>query len=105
MIGGHFSDHIYSAIKTAKDSCGDDKEAISALTKLYGETKVFMKSTLVAHGLKRPSPDKVFLEVKKDGIPVLIPDSNAIGIVLQHNITKEPSLNELEDLLQTKVLR
>jgi hypothetical protein len=68
--------------------------------KLFQETSVFRKSTLVANHLKRPTPDKVFREVKQDGEPVLIPASNAIGIVLRHSLIKEPSLEELEELVK-----
>jgi hypothetical protein len=56
---------------------------------------------LAVKKLQRTTPDKVFREVKQDGIFVLIPASDAIGIVLQHSLTKEPSLNELEELLKT----
>ena len=57
-------------------------------------------STLVTNQLQRPAPDKVFREVKKGGGAVLIPASNAIGIVLRCNLTKEPTLDELEKLLK-----
>jgi hypothetical protein len=53
---------------------------------------------LTVKKLQRPTPDKVFREVERDGIFVLIPASNAIRIDLQHRLTKEPSLNELEEL-------
>ena len=53
--------------------------------------------------LKRPTPDKVFREVERDGIPVLIPASNAIGIVIRHSLTKKPSLDELEELVKHKM--
>jgi hypothetical protein len=55
-------------------------------------------SDLVSKNLMRPTPDKIFREVKKDRVPVLIPASNAIGIVLRYNLTKEPSLDELENI-------
>ncbi len=47
---------------------------------------------------------EVFREVERDvGISVLIPASNAIGIVLRHSLTKKPSLIGLELLLNNKV--
>jgi hypothetical protein len=67
--------------------------------KLFQETSIFTKSTLVTNKLQRPTPDKIFREVKQGRVSVLIPASNAIGIVLRHNLTEEPSLDELEKLL------
>ena len=50
---------------------------------------------MVDKGLKRPTPDKVFRAGKLNGESVLVPASNAIGMVLCHSIKKEPSLDEL----------
>ena len=71
------------------------------IIKLYDAEKMsILCDTLVDKNLKRPTPDKVFREVERDGIFVLIPASNAIGIVLPHGLSKEPSLDELELLLK-----
>ena len=102
VIGTHLCAAIYAAIKLVKDSCGNDDPAIDKLMKLFQETSIFTKSTLVTNKLQRPTPDKVFREVKRNNVPVLIPASNAIGIVLQHGLSKEPSLTELEELLKNK---
>jgi len=48
---------------------------------------------------KRPTPDKVLRKVKEDGKWVLVPSTNAIGIVLRHQITEEPTLEKLMDLV------
>jgi hypothetical protein len=64
---------------------------------LFDKNKLsILCDTLVDKNLKRPTPDKVFREVKQGRVFVLIPASNAIGIVLRHNVTEEPSLTELE---------
>jgi hypothetical protein len=93
---------ISAAIKLVKESCGNDDPATEKLMELFKETSVFTKSTLVTNKLQRPTPDKVFREVERDDVFVLIPASNSIGIVLQHKVTKKPTLNELEQLLKTK---
>jgi hypothetical protein len=67
------------------------------------EMKWILSDTLTVKKLQRPTPDKVFREVEQDGIPVLIPASNSIGIVLQHSLKKKPSLNELEEMVRSKV--
>jgi hypothetical protein len=72
------------------------------IIKLFDAEKIsILCDTLVDKNLKRPTPDKVFREVERDGVFVLIPASNAIGIVLQHGLSKKPSLTELE-LLKNK---
>ena len=71
------------------------------IIKLFDKEKMWIQSTtLTDKKLERPTPDKVFREVKQSGVSVLIPASNAIGIVLRHNLTEEPSLTELEKLLK-----
>jgi hypothetical protein len=103
VIGTHLCAAISAAIKLVEDSCGNDGPAIEKLMNLFQETSIFTKSILVTNHLQRPTPDKVFREVKLGRVFVLIPASNAIGIVLRHKITEEPSLNELEKLLKNKL--
>lgn len=48
---------------------------------------------------KCPTPDKVLREVEMEGQLVLIPSTNAIGIVLRHQLTKKPTLEKLVELV------
>ena len=98
VIGYHLCAVISAAIKLVNESCGNDDIVSAKLMKLFQETSIFTKSTLVTNKLPRPTPDKVFREVKQNGVLVLAPASNAIGIVLQHGLSKEPYLNELEKM-------
>ena len=70
VIGTHLCAAISAAIKLVG--------AAAKLMKLFHESDIFTKSTLVANKLQRPTPDKVFREVKQGRIFVLIPASNAI---------------------------
>jgi hypothetical protein len=100
VIGAHLCAAISAAIDLVNDSKkkGNDMEEI---IKLFDKEKMWIQcTTLTDKKLERPTPDKVFRQVKQSGISVLIPASNAIGIVLQHNLTEEPSLTELEKLLK-----
>ncbi len=94
---------IYAAINQVRDSKSQTSEMKEILSLFDKEKLLIICDTLVNKNLKRPTPDKVFREVKRDGIAVLIPASNAIGIVLRHSLTKQPSLIELEMLLKNKV--
>ena len=97
VIGTHLCAAISTAIKLVKDAQDMDE-----IIKLFDKDKSIICSHLLKDKkLKRPTPDKIFREVEQDGAPVLIPASNAIGIVLQHHLTKQPTLNELEGLLKT----
>jgi hypothetical protein len=96
VIGAHLCDAVSAAIKLVKDA-QDMDEIINLFDKA---TNVIPSHLVKAKKLKRPTPDKVFREVKQSGVFVLIPASNAIGIVLRHNLTEEPSLTELEKLLK-----
>ena len=96
VIGAHLCAEIYAAIKLVTDA-QDSEEFI----KLFDNKNNIIPNHIWKHKkLKRPTPD-VFREVKRDGIPVLIPASNSIGIVLHNSLMKEPSLNELEELFKT----
>jgi hypothetical protein len=102
VIGTHLCASVSDAIKLVNESCGNDDPTTAKLVKLFQETSIFTKSTLVTNKLQRPVPDKVFREVEHDGVSVLIPASNAIRIVLQHGLSRQPSLTELEELLKNK---
>ena len=100
VIGFHLCAEIHSAIKQVADSkkrTPDMKE----ISKFFeNERKWIVADAMTEMNLQRPSPDKIFREVTRDGMSVLIPASNAIGIVLKHSLSVGPSLNQLEQLLR-----
>ena len=103
VIGRFLCSEIYGAMDIVMNSemrTNDMSEIIKLFDK---ENNCILKKTLNQRKLERPSPDKVFREVKKNGVSVLIPASNAIGIVLKHGIEEEPSLSELEELVKSNV--
>ena len=103
VIGSHLCAVISAAINLVRDSKSQSID-MKEIIKLYSsENMSILSDTLVDKNLKRPTPDKVFRQVKQGRVFVLIPASNAIGIVIQNNLTEEPSLNELEELLKKKV--
>lgn len=103
IIGTHLCAQISAAIDLVKEFCGNDDETVAKVMSLFRETKVFRESTLVANKLQRPAPDKVFRNVGQGKVKFLIPASNAIGIVLRHNLTDDLSLNQLEELVKHKM--
>jgi hypothetical protein len=97
VIGTHLCAQISAAIKSVKDAEGDTDEIIT----LFDKDKNIIPSHLLKDKkLKRPTPDKVFREVKQGRVFVLVPASNAIGIVLRRSLTEEPTLDELEELIK-----
>jgi len=102
VIGVHLCAEISAAMKIVNDS--KTIKDMKAILELFDKEMKWMRSDILADKeLKRPTPDKVFREVKQDGVFVLVPASNSIGIVLQHSLKKEPSLNELEEMVRSKV--
>jgi hypothetical protein len=73
------------------------------LMKIPAEHKCVTEELLVASGFKRPAPDKIFPEVKRRGVSVLAPASNAIDLVLRKNLFEEPTLEELVKIVATNV--
>ncbi|KAI3649950.1 hypothetical protein MP228_005582 [Amoeboaphelidium protococcarum] len=105
VIGTHLCAAIFAAIRLVRDSKVKNKD-MDEIFKLFDKGKKWIFSdTLTDKKLQRPTPDKVFREVKRDGILVLVPASNAIGIVLQHGLTREPSVNELEELVTSSMIQ
>ncbi len=103
VIGTHLCAAVSASINLVRKSKSESID-MKEIIKLFDAEKMsILCDTLVDKNLKRPTPDKVFREVKEDGVFVLIPASNAIGIVLRNNITEEPSLTELEKLLTNKL--
>lgn len=102
VIGAHLCAKIFAAINLVQKSrteTADMKEIIKLFDK---SNKWILCETLSQKKLQRPASDIMFREEERDGMSVLIPVSNAIGIVLQHSLTKKPSLRELEELINTK---
>jgi hypothetical protein len=103
VIGTHLCAAISTAINLVQKSKLESID-MKEIIKLFSAEKMsILCDTLLDKNLKRPTPDKVFREVKQGRVFVLIPASNAIGLVLRHNITEEPFLTELEKLLKNKV--
>jgi hypothetical protein len=100
VIGSHLCTTIHAAIRLVKRACGSDALTTAKLRKLFQETNSFTMSTLVTNNLQLLAPDKVFREVEQNDEFVLTPASNAIGIVLRHNLTKRPTLDKLEQLIK-----
>ncbi|KAJ3118663.1 hypothetical protein HDU96_010647 [Phlyctochytrium bullatum] len=102
VIGTHLCAAVSAAIKLVRNS-KSQSPVMKEIINLFDKNKLsILCDALVDKNLQRPTPDKVFREVKQGRVFVLIPASNAIGIVLRHNITEEPSLTELEKLLKNK---
>ncbi|KAJ3108920.1 hypothetical protein HDU96_007374 [Phlyctochytrium bullatum] len=100
VIGTHLCAEIFDAISVIQDSHGMNSD-MGEIIKLFDKDKEWVLcKTLAEKKLRRPTPDKVFREVEREDNSVLIPASNAIGIVLRHSLAKKPSLTELEALLK-----
>ena len=98
VIGLYLCEHISDAVKIVRNA-KSTAEDMTEIIKLFDKEKnLILFDSLAAKNLKRPSPDKVFRQVGRDG-KYLVPASDAIGIVLRYSLSEEPSLEELEELL------
>jgi hypothetical protein len=98
LIGELLCDEIYAAIKIIEDA--KTKSDMIEIIDLFDKgINGIVRHELTAKKLIRSTPDKVFHEVERNGIAILTPASNAIGIVLRHNLLQKPSLEKLEELV------
>ena len=103
IIGDYLRDEISAAI-TLIDEVKNKVTVMEEIIQLFDKDKKWIPfRSLNEKKLERPTPDKIFRKVKQQGVAVLIPASNAIGIVLQYGLTEEPTLNELEEMTMQKV--
>jgi hypothetical protein len=91
---------IGDAIKLVQDTKIAHPQMEEIMAKFVKAQQIPSKS-LVPKKLQRPVPDKVLREVKIDGVLLLVPATNAIGIVLCHGLTKDPTLAELENIVNS----
>ncbi|KAI9352817.1 hypothetical protein BDR26DRAFT_205392 [Obelidium mucronatum] len=99
IIGKLLCEEIYAAVDlvgTAMKAHPQMKNIIELFDKEKGE---IADRLLAKDGLQQPTLDKVFRKVKRNNIPVLIPSSNGVGIVLCHGLERQPTLNELKSIL------
>ena len=98
LIGELLCDEISSAIKIVRDA--KNKSNMTEIIDLFDKgINGIISEQLTAKKLIRSTPDKVFHEIIKDKVFMLVPASNAIGIVLHHDLSKEPTLETLEKLV------
>jgi hypothetical protein len=96
-IGEYLCSQVSDAIRIVNEA--KINSDIDQILVLVDEDLCIPMSELVSQKLKRPTPDKVLREVKKDGKWVLIPATNAIGLVLRHQLTEKPTMEKLVELV------
>ncbi|KAI3650437.1 hypothetical protein MP228_003918 [Amoeboaphelidium protococcarum] len=103
VIGDQLCAQILAAIEIVEDSqtTGNDMKEILML--FDKKKQLIINNTLKVKELERSTPDRVLRKVELDGAQVLVPASNAISLVLQHNITKKPNLDQLQELIARNV--
>lgn len=100
LIGMLICEEIGSAIKVITDACIPKSSDMREIVKIFKDREILLTTqTLVDMKLERPAPDKVFREIEKDGVFLLVPASNALSIVLSNNMKEKPSLTKLIELV------
>lgn len=73
---------------------------MTEIIELYRSSGLNLKvETVTDKKLYRPTIDIVFKKIKKEGVFLLVPVSNALAIVLGNNLKRIPSLAELIELV------
>jgi hypothetical protein len=84
-------DFLLNEIGVAIELVAETKLAhppMKQILEMLGTAQQLPFKALVSKNLKRPVPDTVLQKVERDGERVLVPATNAIGIVLQQNLTR-----------------
>ena len=96
-IGEYLCNQVYQAIRVVKEAKG--LTDMSLILSEMDLNKLEIVSQDLPDEWKRPTHDKVLREIKKDGKSVLVPSTNAVGIVLRHQLTEEPTIEKLVELV------
>jgi len=98
LIGELLCDEIYAAIEIVRDA--KNESSVTEIIDLFDEgINGIICEQLTTKKLISPTPGKVFHKIKKDKVSMLVPASNAIGIVLRHHLSEEPTLETLAKLV------
>jgi hypothetical protein len=96
-IGEYLCNQVSDAIRVVKEAKG-----VADMSLILSKMD-FNKLEIVSQDLpdewKRPTPDKVLRKVEKEGKWGLVPSTNTIGLVLRHQLTEEPYLKKLVELV------
>ena len=104
VIGNFLLNVIRSAVRIIRNSVITYPK-VKKIIKLFDKKKNYVPTKLLEkYHLKRPTSEKVFREVPIINDWFLIPASNAIGLVLRHNLSASPTLEKLEELIKSEDL-
>ena len=99
LIGMQICEKIGSAIKAVKDS-RDVNHMMTEIIGLYQSSGFNLDAQIITEKkLHRSTPNKIFKEIEKDGVFLLVPASNALTIVLANNLEREPTIEKLIELV------
>lgn len=99
VIGTHLRDVIHSAIKLVH-SPNVNEEIIKLFDK---KNNCIPLGLLEKKRLARHIPDNIFCEAIQNNRRVVVPASNAIGIVLRNELYKPPTFDKLEELINLEI--
>ncbi|KAI3653781.1 hypothetical protein MP228_001728 [Amoeboaphelidium protococcarum] len=97
VIGEYLRNQVSQAIDIVKEAKRLTSDMPRILSKMDLNTLLIIDEEL-PNEWKRPTPDKVLRKVEKEGKWVLVPSTNAIGLVLRHQLTEKPTLEKLIEL-------
>ena len=95
-IGEYLRNQVYQAVVIVNEA--KINSDIDQTLELVDENFCIPVSEFVQRNLKRTTPDKVLRKVQVEGKWMLVSSTNAIGIVLCHQLTEEPTMEKLVEL-------
>ncbi|KAI3640071.1 hypothetical protein MIR68_000949 [Amoeboaphelidium protococcarum] len=98
VIGEYLRNQVSQAIDIVKEAKRLTSDMSRILSKMDLNTLLIIDEEL-PNEWKRPTPDKVLRKVEKEGKWVLVPSTNAIGLVLRHQLTEKPTMEKLIELV------
>lgn len=94
-------DEIRQAIKIVNKTLRENSKVDSNLENIIEEYKKSANGFVISNNWILSLPENIFRSIKSiDGSFILIPYSNAIGLVIRNNLIRSPNLDQLEEILK-----
>ena len=98
-ISEFLTDEIYNAISAIHSMRALNPDMLEIIELVRQGGNVIPIHDILDKNLKWIYPDRVLRQVKKNGMYVLVPASNALDIVIRHRLWRAPSIEELKQLI------
>jgi hypothetical protein len=96
------TDRICGAIRLIRDAKKSNKDLWKLIEELRKRGNCLPEADREKMAIDRNDPDKVLRLIMKNGKEMLVPASNALDLVIRHDLSEAPPIDKLQGLINTQ---